>query len=106
MFQRQVAERISVDETTVYHWERHESSPRVRHIPAIIRFLGYNPLSVPESLAEKLLVGRKALGITQQEMARRLGVDPTTLSRLERGKGRRPSPETLRKIAPLMQREP
>jgi DNA-binding XRE family transcriptional regulator len=84
---------------TIWNWECHESSPRVREIPAIIRFLGYDPLPPPESLAEKLIMSRTAIGITQKEMAKRLGIDPTTLSRLERGKNRRMFAKTVRKIA-------
>jgi len=104
LFQKQAAARIGVDETTIWNWERHESSPRVRDIPAIIRFLGYNPLPVPKSLADKLLSARKALGITQKEMAKRLEIDPTTLARLERGQGRKVFSKTLAKLAVFMPR--
>jgi transcriptional regulator with XRE-family HTH domain len=101
-FQKQVAAQIGVDEITVYNWERNATSPRVRDIPRIIQFLGYNPLPAPDSLAEKLLAARKALGFTQKAMARRLRIDQTTLARLERGRDRRPLAETLRKISPLV----
>ena len=53
-------------------------------MPAIIRFLCYNPLPPPQGWAERLVQGRKALGITQKEAARRIGVDPATLARWER----------------------
>ena len=102
LFQRQVADQIGVDTTTIWNWECHKSSPRVHDIPAIIQFLGYQPLPNPSSLAEKLLVARKALGLTQRVMAKRFGIDPTTLSKLERGKSKRPSAKTLTKIDPLI----
>jgi len=41
LLQRQVAQQIGVDETTVYNWERNATSPSVRHFPAITQFLGY-----------------------------------------------------------------
>jgi ribosome-binding protein aMBF1 (putative translation factor) len=52
-----------------------------------ILFLGYNPLPPPVSdkWSERLVGGRTALGITQKESARMMGVDPCTLARWERG---------------------
>ena len=44
LYQREVASKIGVDESTVYRWERNETSPPSRFIPQIINFLGYNPL--------------------------------------------------------------
>jgi transcriptional regulator with XRE-family HTH domain len=38
--QRQVAERLGVDETTVTNWELNRTTPALRFLPAIIRFLG------------------------------------------------------------------
>jgi transcriptional regulator with XRE-family HTH domain len=38
-------------------------------------------------------------GWSPRDLALRAGVDPATLGRLERGRGRRPSPRTLEKLA-------
>ena len=46
LYQRQVAEIIGVRESTIYNWER-GVEPELIHMPAIIRFLGYNPLPIP-----------------------------------------------------------
>jgi transcriptional regulator with XRE-family HTH domain len=54
-------------------------------MPAIIRFLGYNPLPPGTKWAERLVSCRTAMGITQGESARRIGVDQGTLARWERG---------------------
>jgi transcriptional regulator with XRE-family HTH domain len=88
LFQRQVAERIGVDEDSIYRWESNATSPQVTHLPAIIEFARYNPCPAPQSTGERLIAVRKARGLTQKEMAKRLGVDPTTLGRWERGRGR------------------
>jgi DNA-binding XRE family transcriptional regulator len=88
--QKEVALQIGVDEDTIYRWECNETSPSVRHVPNIIRFLGYNPLPAPSSAREKLLMARRRLGLSQKAMARRLGIDPTTLRHWELEK-RRPS---------------
>jgi DNA-binding XRE family transcriptional regulator len=45
----------------------------------------YNPLPVVERLGAQLVQRRTALGLTQKELAKRLGVDPGTLARWERG---------------------
>jgi transcriptional regulator with XRE-family HTH domain len=104
LLQKQVAAQIGVDETTIYNWESNATSPQIHVLPQVMRFLSYNPLPAPESLAGRLLLTRKALGPTQKEMAERLGIDATTLARLERGKSRRVFAKTLRKLAPLFPR--
>ena len=50
LLQKQVADQIGVDELTVTNWERNATVPAIRHIPAIIRFLGYDPLPSSNSL--------------------------------------------------------
>ena len=104
LLQRQVAQLIGVSEATIWNWERHESSPQIHVLPRVIKFLGYDPFPPSESLAEKLVMSRKAIGITQREMANRLGIDPTTLGRLERGKPRRLFSKTSRKLAAVLAR--
>jgi transcriptional regulator with XRE-family HTH domain len=94
LFQKQVAEQIGVDTTTIWNWECHKSSPQMHQLPEIIRFLGYNPLPPWKSFPERLLLARRALGLTQKIMAGKLGVDPTTIRHCERGT-RRPSRKLL-----------
>jgi transcriptional regulator with XRE-family HTH domain len=86
--QKQVADQIGVHEQTISGWERNESSPEVRYVPAIIQFLGYNPLPAASSLPERLAAARRALGLSQRKMAAKLGVDPATLLGWEAGRHR------------------
>jgi transcriptional regulator with XRE-family HTH domain len=58
----------------------------------VIRFLGYDPYTTKEGLGGKIIRARRALGMTQKELAGRLGVDPSALGYWERG-GRRPTRE-------------
>ena len=74
LLQRQVAEQIEVCNATITNWERNESTPVIRNMPAIIRFLGYDPLLPAESLPERPRSARRKLGLTQRKMADRLGV--------------------------------
>jgi transcriptional regulator with XRE-family HTH domain len=55
-------------------------------MPAVIRFLGYNPLQAPTTIAERLKAKRRELGWTQKTAARKLGVNPCTWSDWERGR--------------------
>ena len=54
-------------------------------MPAIIRFLGYNPLPPAGTIAQRLVRHRTSLGLSQKEAATRIGIDPGTLARWERG---------------------
>jgi DNA-binding XRE family transcriptional regulator len=44
LLQRQVADIIGVDETTIYNWENNRVEPAAQLVPRIIQFLGYSPL--------------------------------------------------------------
>jgi len=91
LHQYEIAPLIGVNKTTIFNWERNYSSPELRHIPKVIKFLGYIPFEKePKALGEKIVYYRHLAGMTQKELARQLGVDPTTLARWERGK-RNPS---------------
>ena len=83
--QKDVAEQLGVEKCSVFNWEANMSQPEIRYTPAIIRFLGYNPLPEPKSLAERLIRQRTTMGLSQKEAARAIGVDQGTLARWERG---------------------
>jgi transcriptional regulator with XRE-family HTH domain len=85
MLQREVAEEVGVTESCVFNWEANTAKPEVRFMPAIIRFLGYNPLPEAEDWAGRLIRRRTTLGLVQGEAARRIGVDQGTLAKWERG---------------------
>jgi transcriptional regulator with XRE-family HTH domain len=85
LFQRQVADQIGVNKASIANWESNQSAPSVEYMPAIIRFLGYNPLPPKEDWAPRLVQCRTILGLTQKESAHRMGVDPSTLAKWERG---------------------
>ncbi len=85
LFQSQVAEQIGVNAMTINNWEGNKSLPAIRFIPAILRFLGYNPFPPPQTLPERLAAVRKALGLSQRNLAKSLGVDPGTLQGWEAG---------------------
>ena len=86
LYQRQVAKVIGVDECTITNWEMNRTRPTLRTIPTIIEFLGYDPISTETTtLGEVPLRYRKSRGVNQKELAKQIGIDPTTLGRVERG---------------------
>jgi transcriptional regulator with XRE-family HTH domain len=58
--QKQVADQIGVDEATITNWERNAAVPAVRHMSAIIRSLGCDPLPPTDSFSERPAIARKA----------------------------------------------
>ncbi|MCX5885487.1 MAG: helix-turn-helix transcriptional regulator [Proteobacteria bacterium] len=99
LFQKEVAQIIGADEVTIYNWENNNTTPFLPFIPKIIAFLGYNPADtiVKKTLGEKIKSYRWSLGLTQKELAKRLGIDPTTLGKWERCESK-PSKELLEKL--------
>jgi len=88
LLQKDVAATIGVDTCTITNWEKGRSEPELRFIPKIVNFLGYEPGGLkPVTLGERIKWYRYMRGISQEELARQIGIDPTTLSRLERGRG-------------------
>jgi transcriptional regulator with XRE-family HTH domain len=84
LLQSEVAAQVGVDKASIANWESNRSKPSITYVPAIIRFLGYNPLPAVESLASRLVQSRTVLGISQKKAADRLGIDQGTLARWER----------------------
>ena len=71
-------------------------------MPAIIRFLGFDPSPAANSLPERLVTARRALGLSQRKMAAKLGVDPTTHMGWEAGR-HQPTWKSLDRIARALQ---
>lgn len=104
--QSRLAERLGAQTDTVRNWERGRSGPTLRYRSAILEFLGYDPApDEPTTLGEKLRKYRMHRGITQKELARQVGIDPTTLSRLERNKGQKCFWKVHLKLTDFLERE-
>ena len=97
LIQKQVAKIIDVCTPSIVNWETGRSEPHLKYMPAIIKFVGYDPVPPPDTLASRLVCGRKAAGLSQKEAARRVGVDQGTLARWERGE-RQPTGAFLARV--------
>jgi transcriptional regulator with XRE-family HTH domain len=84
--QEETAARLGVNAWTVLNWETGETKPAIQFIPALIRFLGYDPEPVDTgTLAGRLVAKRRELGLSQREAARSLDIDPGTWAGWELG---------------------
>ncbi len=62
----------------------------------------WHDLDSESELLESLLKAREKAGLTQEELAEKIGTKQPALSRLERGGFKKASVETLRKIADVL----
>jgi len=100
LLQKDVAVLIGVDTNTITIWEKNRGGPKLKFVPRIIDFLGYEPpCPATEMLGQKIRQYRYIWGISQKDLAKRIGIDPTTSSRLERNQGRS-FPSVFRRVVP------
>jgi transcriptional regulator with XRE-family HTH domain len=83
---KEAAKLLGTDECSVINWEKGRTVPKVYRLPAIIRFLGYNPLPEPRTIPERLVAKRLERGWSRKLAARHLGIDVSTLRDWEQGK--------------------
>ena len=83
--QKDVADQFGVVSWTILNWEKGHTKPPIKSIPAITRFLGYDPFPKPKTLSQHLLAKRRVIGWSIKEAARSLGVDPASWGNWERG---------------------
>ncbi len=85
LLQKEAANLLGVNTWTVLNWEKGRTVPPIASIPAIVRFLGYDPFPQPKTLSEHLFAKRQAMGWSIEEAAKTVGVDPGTWGNWERG---------------------
>jgi transcriptional regulator with XRE-family HTH domain len=83
---KEAAKLLGTDECSIMNWEKGRTVPKVYRLPAIIRFLGYNPLPEPHTLPERLIGKRLEQGWSRKVASRHLGIDVSTLRDWERRK--------------------
>ena len=81
--QKDAGAQIGVDPDTVRNWENARTEVEVRFYPALISFLGYNPLPEAGTRGQAIRRARLTQGLSQEHLARLAGVDEGTVRRLE-----------------------
>jgi transcriptional regulator with XRE-family HTH domain len=65
-----VGSRLGVTVCTLRNWEKNRNTPRIRHLPKIIDFLGYQPRDEGcQTLGERIIKERQRLGLSQKKLA-------------------------------------
>lgn len=83
---KQAAAELGATDYTVINWEYDRTEPPITCVPALVRFLGYDPYPRPATLGERLLAKRREQGWTIGRAARAAGIDPGTWGDWEAGK--------------------
>jgi transcriptional regulator with XRE-family HTH domain len=104
LLQKQIAEQIGVHEQTITGWECNATVPEDRYLPIIIQFLGYNPLPPATEFPKLLVRTRRMLGLSQRNLAERIGVNPVTIEDWEAGR-HRPTGKSLDLIAEILRNQ-
>jgi len=94
----QLSLNLNVSDVTIYLWERNKVRPSLAQIPKIIEFLGQDPFEKKfQNIGDRIREYRRVHGLTQSELAAKLGVDKKTLYYWERGE-HQPQKRLLAKI--------
>ncbi|MDD5506792.1 MAG: helix-turn-helix transcriptional regulator [Bacteroidales bacterium] len=80
-----MAKIINVTTDSVTNWELNKNKPQIKYIPKIISFLGYVP-AISENPIKNYRIQK---GLTQKAMSKILGIDPSSLGRIENNRGKR-----------------
>jgi transcriptional regulator with XRE-family HTH domain len=101
LLQKEVAKKLGTTPCTVRNWETNKSNPSLAFIPTIVQFLGYVPYDTSnQDFGKKIAVRRCFLGLRQKDLARLIGVDPSTIKHWEKGE-HRPEKRLLKRLAAL-----
>jgi len=84
LIQKQAAKLLSVGASTVLNWEKGKTEPPIESIPAILKFLGYDPFPKPCTLSERMLAARRSHGWSIAQAAEHIGVDEGSWGQWER----------------------
>jgi transcriptional regulator with XRE-family HTH domain len=99
--QAQTGAIVGVSECCVTNWELGHTKPEIGYIPAIIEFIGYCPYIPTTDLIARLKTIRWAPGLTQEKLAKLMGIDESSLCSWERGE-HRPTKKSRKVIAELL----
>jgi ribosome-binding protein aMBF1 (putative translation factor) len=83
--QKEAARQLGVHPGCLENWEYGRTRPADRFMPAVSRFLGYNPSPAPRSMAQRVAYERVACGWSRKRLATLASVDEATVRRIEAG---------------------
>ena len=101
--QEVVALKINVSTDCVTFWENGRSKPQIQHMPKIIEFLGYNPVTYENvTIGGRIKNYRITHGLSHKKLGLQLSVDASTVGSWESNKFK-PELDSLNRIEELLQ---
>ncbi len=100
--QKEAARSLGVHPGCLENWEYGRKKPAERFYPAIIRFLGFNPLPEAASQGDSIRRERISRGWSRARLASIASVDQATVARLERNVPRTARRQTNRVLRALV----
>ena len=85
LLQREVAERLKVHSSTYRKWEKDRLEPLPRYAPRVADFLGMDPSQITRPVRDRLNAARRRLGMSEDDLALLLRIDPGAVRRAEEG---------------------
>ena len=105
LLQREVAIALRVDSMSIVNWEKNRTEISTRFVPAIIQWLGYDPLPPPSTLGSWITIERTRRGFARRALAAALGWDESTIRDYEEG-DRLPEGARLAQLHAMLGRPP
>jgi len=99
--QKDAAAQMGINETTIANWLKQRAVLALRLWLQVIQFLGHDPRAASDDIGLALVRCRQGRGVSQKELTARLGVDPATLARWERGE-RQPTGRYHQRVEDLL----
>jgi DNA-binding XRE family transcriptional regulator len=81
--QKDAATLLGICHFTYMTWEKDQKRPFPRYYPAIIKWLGYNPLPEGTNKGQQMQRDRLTRGLTQEQAAKVAGIDESTWCKRE-----------------------
>jgi transcriptional regulator with XRE-family HTH domain len=98
LLQDQVARELGVAVQTLINWEMNHTRVQTRFMPMVVAFLGYDPREEAGQIGDRIRMLRERRGLSQVALARKLGLNPSTVVAWERGRVRLAFPKVRRKF--------
>jgi transcriptional regulator with XRE-family HTH domain len=93
LWQEHVAAELGVSVSTIWNWETSHTGVATRFLPKVVAFLGYDPREESGNLGDRIRMQRERQGLTQITLAKKLGLNVSTVVAWERGRVRKLFPK-------------
>ena len=94
----EVARELGVSRATLFNWEGNHTRVQTRFMPQVVAFLGYDPREEAGQIGDRIRMLRERQGLSQVALARKLGLNPSTVVAWERGRLRIAFPKVRKRF--------